>query len=73
MINLERFHILDYFMPFCLNHSLKKLVFSFELFKQCTDCFSSACELITMAGSKFLDGAVLSVVETIQKTLRMRL
>ena len=66
-------YISGYFRPFCLNHSLKKLVFSFELFKQCTDCFSSTCELITMAGSNFLDGAVLSLVEARQKTLRTRL
>ena len=33
----------------------KESVFSFKLFKRYIDCFSSMCELITMAGSNFSD------------------
>ena len=33
----------------------KEIVFSFKLFKRYIDCFSSMCQLITMAGSNLLD------------------
>ena len=33
----------------------KEGVFSFKLYKQFMDCFSSMCELIMMKGSNFLD------------------
>ena len=34
----------------------KECVFSFKLFKWCTDCFSFMCELIMMAEAVFLEG-----------------
>ena len=61
---------LTFSRPFCLNHSLTKKV-SIPLNSsndRCHDCFSSTCEMITMAGSNLLDGC-----HVISKTIELSL